>query len=610
MAKKGGKAMIQSRYVRGWFRNQRIKRKIVLVFVPLIAVSLFVLGYVSNRMMTSSVIDKTFQNVASESQLIVNRLRESILNAENCANIMTVNLNKVVTANRESEQNEFTNQNLTKQVENQLDLDLLFFPDIEAAAFLDTHNHIYTTDNLMSDGLQKAFRSKILEQIDQSAGQNIWFTMEARDFLTMHRDAPVLTLGKKIIEINSGEQLGTLILIIKESSFSAIFQNKGQVEGRNYRVIDARGLVVSSMDKNELLKPLALSAATDIWNSGQPSTAILKWAGKRYLISSAPIDIMGWKLVSQIPVVALTEDTRKVTWLIVGMGIFGIVFSFLVAEMFSRIIATPLIRLTKTMLKVREGDLHISFDVNASDEIGYLASGFNKMLGQIRELIHQVNAEQKQKRHYELALIQAQIKPHFLYNTLDLVYVLCSMQRVNEARDATKALADFYRIALSGGKEVISVGDEIDNVGNYLAIQGIRYRDVFEYAFEVDEDILEHRILKLTIQPLVENAIYHGLKPSGSGGKLLIQGSRSRDEIRITVSDNGVGMEPEQVKRLLEPRGKDDDAKKSFGLLNVHERIKLFFGYEYGLTVCSQKGIGTMVTIKLPSDTKGECDDV
>jgi two-component system sensor histidine kinase YesM len=206
--------------LRMWFRNQRIKRKIIIIFIPLISIPLFVLAYVSNHIYTESVINKTIVNVSSESQLIVTRIQESILNAENCANIITVNLNKIIPASQDLESDDFTQKKLVTQINNQLSLDLLFFPDVEAVAFLDMNNKLYTSNTLMEDGLQTAFQSGIIQQINKTSGENIWFTMEARDFLTTAKDVPVLTLGKKIININTGDQLGTLILIIKESSFT------------------------------------------------------------------------------------------------------------------------------------------------------------------------------------------------------------------------------------------------------------------------------------------------------------------------------------------------------------------------------------------------------
>ncbi|TFE23779.1 sensor histidine kinase [Cohnella luojiensis] len=592
-----------------WFGNQKIKKKIMIIFIPLISIPLFTLAYASNSIFTESVIRKTVVNVSGESELIVTRIQGTLLNAKNCANIMTVSLNKVIPADRASITDEFTIKKLATHISNQLALDLLFFPDVEAAAFLDMNGQLHTSNHLMADGLQEAFQSRIIQQTNATSGENIWFTMETRDFLTTTKGKPVLTLGKKILSIDNGDQLGTLILIIKESSFSAIFQSVEREQERNYLIVDSNGQAISSLNKDDWMSPSQIGLLRDVWSNDQPVSEIVKWGGSKFLVSSMPFDDMNWKLVSQIPLHVLTEDSRKITLYIIMLGLLGIVFSFIGARMLSRVIAGPLVRLTKTMLRVKDGDLNIYFDARTADEIGFLSSGFNKMLRQIRELIEQVGREQKQKLHYELALIQSQIKPHFLYNTLDLVYVLCSMNRVAQAKEATKALADFYRIVLSGGREVITVSEEIDNVGNYLAIQKMRYMDVFEFTIDVDESTLNGQILKLTIQPLVENAIYHGLKPKGSNGKLHIRVAETGREIQISVTDNGVGMTTEKCGGLLKQQKGNPDSK-SFGLTSVQERIVLFYGHEYGVKVHSAPDEGTTVVVRLPLRQKEADSDV
>ncbi|WP_187274232.1 sensor histidine kinase [Paenibacillus sp. N3.4] len=588
-----------------WFRNNSIKRKIMIIFIPFISIPLFVLAFVSNYVSTESVIQKTFENVAGESLLIVTRIQESILNAENAANILTLDLNKIIPAG----QDEFANNKLTRQIPNQFSLDLLFFPDIEAVAFLDMNQQLYTSNSSMEKGLYKAYQSDIIKEISTTSGENVWFTMESRDFLTTDTGGPVLTLGKKILSIDNGDQLGTLILIIKESSFSAIYESVAREGERNYMIVDSTGQVISSLVKENLLNVTSISSKTNDWLNNKLTTDIVTDAGKKYLVTSTSFEKLNWRLLSQIPLDALTKDNRRITWIIVLFGILGIAFSFFGAEMLSRVIAKPLIHLTRVMLNVKQGKLNIHFDSNTTDEVGFLTSGFNKMLEQIRELIEQVGTEQKQKRHYELALIQSQIKPHFLYNTLDLVYVLCAMNRIPEAQQATKALADFYRIALSGGKEVISIVEEFDNVTDYLAIQKIRYIDVFDFSIHLNVHIQDYKILKLTIQPLVENAIYHGLKPKETKGKLDIKGDYHEGDIWITVSDNGVGISPERCQTLLKPLTREQNSK-SFGLLSVSERIKLYFGNEYGISIHSVLGEGTTIAVKLPARKKEEMDHV
>ncbi|WP_105617662.1 sensor histidine kinase [Vallitalea okinawensis] len=267
------------------------------------------------------------------------------------------------------------------------------------------------------------------------------------------------------------------------------------------------------------------------------------------------------------------------------------------SRLLSHVITNPLKELTKSAKKIGEGQFDLKVKQDRYDEIGILSKAFNKMTYKIDELIKDVKSEQKKKREYEMALIQEQIKPHFLYNCLDVIYTLCELERVNEASEATKALADYYRVTLSNGKDIITLGEEFKNVEDYLALQAIRYSDVFTYTIHVDEKIKSYRIVKLTLQPLVENAIYHGLKPRGRQGQIWIHGSIVGQEIYIEVRDNGVGMSEDRVQELM---GNRNDT--NFGLYNVQDRIGLFFGQGYGLEILSQENEGTTVKIRLPME--------
>jgi two-component system sensor histidine kinase YesM len=208
----------------------------------------------------------------------------------------------------------------------------------------------------------------------------------------------------------------------------------------------------------------------------------------------------------------LTAENQKITLLILAIGVICFIFAVFGAGGLSKLISNPIIHLSNSMKRFSEGNLNVVLEVNSKDEMGLLASGFNTMNRTSSSLLNNIKLEQKKKREYELALIQAQIKPHFLYNTLDVIYALSELGRVKDVQKTTKALADFYRVTLSKGRDIITIEEEMRNVRDYLSIQQIRYSDVFNYTMEVENAVLPHSILKLTLQPLVENAIYHGLK--------------------------------------------------------------------------------------------------
>ncbi|MDG0791049.1 sensor histidine kinase [Cohnella ginsengisoli] len=308
---------------------------------------------------------------------------------------------------------------------------------------------------------------------------------------------------------------------------------------------------------------------------------------------------LDWQFIAAIPYETLTHDVQQVTLLIAVIGGICFLFALLGAAILNRLIAIPIVRMARSMKMVKEGNLDMRIGVRTNDELGLLASGFNTMIARIQDLLQHVKIEQREKREYELALIQSQIKPHFLYNTLDVIYTLSQMDRPKDVQRTTKALADYYRIVLSKGSEQITLEEELNGLRDYLSIQKIRYSDVFDYQIYVDKSLLPCPMLKLTLQPLVENAIYHGLKTKSGFGHLIVRGRREGERMVLTVEDNGTGMSEARIRDAL---GGVDDKKRpvSYGLRSVHERVRLYFGEMHGVRIESEPGKGTRVTILLP----------
>jgi two-component system sensor histidine kinase YesM len=220
------------------------------------------------------------------------------------------------------------------------------------------------------------------------------------------------------------------------------------------------------------------------------------------------------------------------------------------------------------------------------------------MISEIEKLISRVVEEQRIKRQVELNVLQAQIKPHFLYNTLDTMGYLAISGKSDEVYEAIEALGSYYRTSLSKGSEVISLREEIEIVKNYLTIQKLRYGDIFNVNYEIDERVYEYKILKLVLQPLVENALYHGIKPKGEMGHITVTTKVEDELIRITVTDDGIGMENEELAKIMD--GKLDNNNSSFGLRGTIERLKIFYGISDVYSIESQKRYGTRVTLKIP----------
>lgn len=264
-------------------------------------------------------------------------------------------------------------------------------------------------------------------------------------------------------------------------------------------------------------------------------------------------------------------------------------------------ITSPIKHLSDVSKKVAEGDLSVRAEVDDEAEVGNLGESFNLMITKINDLLDQVTKEQTRLRRAELELLQAQINPHFLYNTLDTIVWLAEAGKQDMVVSMVGSLSDFFRTSLNQGKDIISIKEELVHVQSYLAIQQVRYQDIMDYSIEVPEDLFEYTIPKITLQPLVENALYHGIKNKRGKGHISITAELFEDYFMLKVTDNGKGMTLERLEEVKDSLvGKVLEQTDIYGIINVNERIKLAFGEGYGLSLESVSGEGTKVHVLLP----------
>ena len=262
----------------------------------------------------------------------------------------------------------------------------------------------------------------------------------------------------------------------------------------------------------------------------------------------------------------------------------------------------PIRELSGVTEKVAEGDFSARAQVETTDELAVLADSVNSMTESLEELVTKIREDQQKMRRADLRLLQEQINPHFLYNTLDTIVWLIEGNDSDKAVSMVMSLSEFFRLVLSKGREYITIQEEELHIRSYLEIQQVRYRDILEYEIRIEPALYQYKILKLTLQPLVENSLYHGIKYKRAKGDILVTGKLCGDEVHFTVEDNGVGMEEEELRKLQGEIMKPcKDTEKGFGLANVNERIRMNFGTEYGMQIDSVKGKGTRVEIVIPA---------
>ena len=327
-----------------------------------------------------------------------------------------------------------------------------------------------------------------------------------------------------------------------------------------------------------------------------------KYRGKQRDVVVKSVGYTGGKLVGVTPKQGFSLNNLKTRLFMVFVIAFFLFLLALINSYISSRITAPIEELEKSVNALEEGALDTEVYQGGSYEIQHLGRSIGDMAKRIQALMEDIVAEHESKRKSEFDTLQSQINPHFLYNTLDIIVWMIENEQKQEAVEVVTALARFFRISLSRGKSIIPVKDELEHVRSYLMIQQMRFKNKFTYDIQAEQEVLSLASLKLMLQPLVENAIYHGMEFMDGDGEILIKVFIQEERLRFIIEDNGLGMTKEQVQGLLTEKKHSSSRRGSgIGVKNVNERIRLYFGEEYGLFIRSEPDEGTAVEICLPA---------
>lgn len=322
--------------------------------------------------------------------------------------------------------------------------------------------------------------------------------------------------------------------------------------------------------------------------------------GEKRFITLRTMSQTGWKIVGVAYYDEIVTTKRDLNQFLAGFLAIVILGVIIVSVLLSALIASPIRKLERTVKLVGEGDLNTPIDVNGAYEVEQLSKRFNLMLQRIRQLMDQIIYEQETKRKGELEVLQSQINPHFLYNTLNSVIRLAERGKTDEVVTMIQSLSKFFRISLSKGKNIITIQEELDHIRHYLVIQSFRFKNKFRFDINAQEEVLQCQTIKLILQPIVENALYHGIEMMPDEGLISIDATVRDGKVVVTVRDNGLGMQKETLQSIL-TGGSKSGSGSGVGVRNVNERIGLYFGREYGLSFESEMEEGTTVTITFPA---------
>ncbi|MGG1651992.1 cache domain-containing sensor histidine kinase [Paenibacillus sp. NRS-1780] len=486
------------------------------------------------------------------------------------------------------------------------------YPEIAGILIVNEHGD-YMSNEMYARSTRSLTQEDWYKQAVQHAGIFTVLGQPSHRNVTTHvqyKDSEIVSVVRSVTDSQTGRVLGVIMIDLKLRAVSQAARDVTLGKTGYLMVTDAKGRSVYMPDM-----PLIKRIPPEWFGAGDNGMFTREAGGRELLFMFRASEFTGWRTVGVFPARESTLEVRQIQFYVVSFVFIVCLFGLTASLRLSRSIAQPIFRLMSYMRTAETGDLTVRQWSDRGDEIGMLGRSFNRMLAKIRRLTSLSELRERQKRDAELRSLQEHIKPHFLYNTLDTIHWMARKNGADDVSDMVGALSRLFRLGLSKGDDFIPLRSEMEHISSYMQIQQTRYRDRLRWELSVPEELGELFVLKLMLQPVVENAIYHGIKARRGPGTIGVEARIEGDKLLLTVRDNGAGMTVErlrELRHLLEapldsmdgqqkPSGASVNANgRSYGMLNVQARIRLSFGEEYGIVLDSEEGAGTCVTIIHP----------
>lgn len=564
-----------------------MRKKIIYLFVGCFTVFILSMLLILYHVYSKQLYLDLTKRSEYEDGLITQQLNNLTQNVESCCNNLIMEINRSMTMRELKDSSaESTKEKLLKAAED----NFLLFKEISEIGILYNTGELFTKEKNRSFAFSED-NTELIEEMEATDvnTSGMWYQRDG--------EGRYIYFIKYLSEIKWNNQVGYIILKIDEDTIYKNFKGKKMDGISRIFVFDEAGYLLSSNQRETLKQVIDEKDVESRLANSQEIYEELIHRTEEYQVREYS-NQAGWKIVTVLDTRQGMKNLGKISSIVMtGSGLFLIIFLIMVLLVLKKILK-PVVAIGNHMRLLGANPLSKIDLPDTSDEIGYLVSSFNQMVDMNMVLIDQVKADEREKRHLELALLQMQIKPHFLYNTLDTAFCLNEIGMNKDASRVIKQLAGYYRLVLNHGSEWISLGEELEAVKKYLEIQAVRYSDVIAYKILVGEELYGFQIPKMTLQPLVENAIYHGIKPTGKLGHIIITGELCEDEVTLSVIDDGVGMSKEYFTDVIQGRKKSRD-KEGFGLKNVADRLKLFYGDKASISLEDDNYLGTSIVLTI-----------
>lgn len=483
-------------------------------------------------------------------------------------------------------------KSLIKSVGEQMDISII-----------NTSRVMYTTADtkgINPEDISEEVLNNYYEAMGERFNKAVWTGIMTKLFSNPEDERQAVTVVRAIRDMNKDRNLGLMVIELDPDMFSnLLLGNQGLFQYQYLFIVDQKGQVICS---NPKVNNGWQEEINDRFERGIRRFE-LEWNGKDYYVCGQYNGVTGWRSYSAILFEGLfpqAEDLNKAIWLVGVISTLGIA-AVIVLLVYT--LARPIKRLSMAMGRVQKGDFTVRVPNKRKDEVGELTESFNYMLDEINTLIRQVYQEKIAQKNAEIQALQAQINPHFLYNTLDSVNWMLIDRGEMDISDIIISLGSLMRYSIEDENSFVVLGKEVEYVLSYLKIQKNRLEDRLEYYVDVEEKLRDQRVPRLILQPIVENAITHGIEPRKTKGCIHITIKDCEEDVLISVEDNGIGMTPEQLGHLREEMPDvEKEGHSGIGIRNVDRRIRLHYGDQYGITIESIYGKGTIISLRIPKN--------
>lgn len=582
--------------LKSFFKNKSIRFKLLCIYISIILLAIIILSTLSTRMFSKTVESQSNQQTIQMIDQVTNNVEFYIHDMENIIFYLSKDEDVLSFMGSSISENSHTLPKIKRLIKTYTDS----HPEIAGMVIVNEANQ-YLCHNMY-----RIARDPLTTEI--------WYQQAIQDPLTIHLFSKpigrnityydknfsaddVVSITKAIYDPKTNQYCGVILIDIKLEFIEKLISHIVLGKTGFIFIMDNNGDIVYTPINN-----IVYRIRPEWFKNRLSASSIKKIQNSIYQIMYSTSGYTGWHIIG---VFSLNEALQVIFTLrnySILITLIILFFAIIAAAFFTDSLTKPLGKLKQLMKRAEEGSLDVQFHTTYNDEIGQLGQSFNHMIDAIKNLINLVNIEHKRKRNAELQAFQAQIKPHFLYNTLDTIHWMALDYNARDIIEIVDALTNLFRIGLSRGSEIISLADEIEHVKSYLIIQMARYEDKFHYSFTYEEELLGYKVIKLIIQPIVENAIYHGVKAQRGKGQIQIKIEEKNQALLISVTDTGPGIPSNKVKEMNEilEGFRIRTQEYGYGLFNVNERIKLTYGNIYGITLYSTLGKGTTVIIRHP----------